>query len=120
MFLSQILLNRLRGNRPLMIGGALALLIAVFFIWNYFDNRNAIQNDRNSANAKAIIADRDAMIEADRRAAELAIITAGQQGETKGDLDDAIKKNPEATQRSSGPATNAVADSLRQRAHRDN
>lgn len=106
-------------KKYVIVGGLIALFIIGFAAWDFLDDRAAIKQDRSASVAKALKADRDTRIEADRRAAELAIITAGQQADTRKDIDDAIKANPESTRRAAGPAVNAAADSLRARANRD-
>lgn len=106
-------------KKYIAIAGLLALFVVGFVAWDFFDDRAAIKQDRSIVRTKALKADRDAMIEADRRAAELAIITAGQQADTIKDIDDAIKAKPDAARRPAGPAVNAAADSLRSRANRD-
>lgn len=35
------------------LAGVAALALAAFLIWNHFDNKAAIENDRNKANAEA-------------------------------------------------------------------
>lgn len=44
----------------LMIVGAAVLLIGGFLLWDHFDDKAAIQADRNAANAQAAIAARKA------------------------------------------------------------
>ena len=105
-------------DKIIVAGGLIAIIIAAFFIWLALHDRDTIKNANAKINIEALELERAANMEADKKSADLAIITAQEAAQRQKDIDDAVKNFPVETRGPSGPATNAVADRLRARADR--
>ena len=100
---------------------ALAAFAATLALWAafaiYVNGREnaAVEADRQEAAAKA----NETALRADRaagaRQAERDEANRTADAETRKDIDDATRENPEAARAPAGPTVNAVADSLRRR-----
>ena len=105
-------------NKAISIAGGIVAIIAAFLIWLALHDRETIKNANAKINIEALELERAANMEADKKSADLAIITAQEAAQRQKDIDDAVKNFPVETRGPSGPATNAVADRLRARANR--
>ena len=106
-------------NKAISIAGGIVAIIAVFLIWLALHDRETIKNANAKINIEALELERAANIEADKKAADLAVITAQEAAQRQRDINDAIAKHPEAARQSSGPVVDAVAERLRTRQNRD-
>ena len=102
-------------NKAISIAGGIVAIIAAFMIWLALHDRETIKNANAKINIEALEMEHAANIKADKKAADLAVITAQEAAQRQKDIEDAIAKHPEAARQSSGPATNAVADRLRRK-----
>ena len=105
-------------DKIIVAGGLIAIIIAAFFIWLALHDRDTIKNANAKINIEAFEMERAANMEADKKAHDLAVITAQEAAQRQKDIDNAVTKYPEAARQSSGPATDAVADRLRKRENR--
>jgi hypothetical protein len=106
-------------NKIIAVGAAVILLLMGGAAWLALHVRAEIKAHDAAVNLEALKADKQATETADKRAADLAVITAREAAQRQKDIDNAVQKYPVETRRSVGPATNAVADRLRTRANRD-
>lgn len=112
-----------RFARPLAIAiaiiAAIALCASLATCWLSNHDKAVVQADRDKANIEVLRGVVKAGDVADAKANERRKQFEADSAMTKGAIDDAVSKQPEATRAAAGPATRAAADSLSERARKN-